>query len=286
MVKYGTILDGSELEGSEESYRVIQKLGEGAFSRAYHIKRLSDGTNFVLKTPKDSDHFRRLYGEKDFLKRFSHSDYVIKIHGFVSMRYDRKKTHGLILEHGGIPLNKSKRVGQTVVQKAVEVAVKIGRGLMYLHKNGIIHRDVKPPNIFVEKRSLEKGFPFDRADVKIGDLDSATLRNSGDVETRYGVGTEHYIAPEAIYGEDSEKSDMYSLARTVRWMIMADGRDGLGEKQRLGLEEWISKHDGSLRKDFGIPKKLDNLLLSGISENPSRRISAAGFVAEIEKMRF
>ena len=83
-------------------------------------------------------------------------------------------------------------------------AATVAEALAYAHRCGVLHRDVKPSNVFVG----------DDGSVKLGDFGIACL--AGAAASRDGSGTGRYMAPEQAVGEATELSDQYSLGVTVR----------------------------------------------------------------------
>ena len=83
-------------------------------------------------------------------------------------------------------------------------AATVAEALAYAHRCGVLHRDVKPSNVFVG----------DDGSVKLGDFGIACL--AGAAASRDGSGTGRYMAPEQAVGEATELSDQYSLGVTIR----------------------------------------------------------------------
>ncbi len=85
----------------------------------------------------------------------------------------------------------------------------IGRGVAYLHENGVVHRDLKPANIFVENGHL-----------KIGDYGlSRRISLSQGGELTQGVGTPHYMAPEIKSGNYTQSIDIYACGVMLYEML-------------------------------------------------------------------
>jgi hypothetical protein len=90
------------------------------------------------------------------------------------------------------------------MEDVARLGVAVAEALAYAHRCGILHRDVKPSNIFIGDSGM----------VKLGDFGLACLVSDGVMDTS---GTKRYMAPEVLNGgEVSEASDQYSLGVTLR----------------------------------------------------------------------
>ncbi|WP_412060551.1 serine/threonine-protein kinase [Rubrivirga sp. IMCC45206] len=84
----------------------------------------------------------------------------------------------------------------------VDIAVQAARGLAFAHRNGVLHRDVKPDNVFVTDTGV----------VKVLDFGIARLESDMDTVTQAAVGTPRYMSPEQIRGEAVDRrTDVYSF---------------------------------------------------------------------------
>ncbi|EAY03443.1 CAMK family protein kinase [Trichomonas vaginalis G3] len=135
-------------------------------------------------------------------------------------------------------------IGENII---AQFFYQCARGLQYLHNQGYIHRDIKPPNIFIDKNK----------NASLEDLENST--NDPDSQSAYGNGT--YAAPE-IYkeGQNTKKSDIYSIGAT--------------------FEEYILKIQG----DDDFKNDLLDIVSQTKAEEPDNRISADDLVSQLEEL--
>lgn len=108
-----------------------------------------------------------------------------------------------------------RRAGPLPVAEAVAYAIEIGRGLEAAHSARLVHRDVKPQNVLIDRQGRAKVTDFGIARSLEGD---ATLTDSGSV-----LGTTDYVAPEQAMGEGvTEQSDLYSLGVCLYEMLTGE----------------------------------------------------------------
>jgi serine/threonine protein kinase/uncharacterized protein YecT (DUF1311 family) len=109
------------------------------------------------------------------------------------------------------------------VDMAVRILREVASALAYAHSQGIVHRDVKPENIFLEETGIDRAL---LADFGIARLLGAT---SELTLTGTAIGTPLYMSPEQVDGRDVDgRSDIYSLG-LVGWEMLAGRRPWAGE---------------------------------------------------------
>jgi hypothetical protein len=149
-------------------------------------------------------------------------------------------------------------------------------GLKHAHEKGVVHRDIKPDNIFLAQKD-------DEVVVKILDFGIAKLRaGSGDdpAATRAGltVGTPAYLSPEqAVGGEITPASDLYSASVVLFEMIA--GRPPFSEKEPLAmLGAHVSRPPPSLHDvapELELPENLEEVLARGLAKVSTERYTNA-----------
>ncbi|MCC7012490.1 MAG: protein kinase [Planctomycetes bacterium] len=199
-----TRFDGYELRrplgsgGMGELYEAWQ----AALQRAVAIKFLANG---VLMTPRAKSRFQR---EVEALARFAHPN-IVRVFGTGSVEGQPYVAMELVV---GEPL--SRRIPRTddlpdraAVAQLVRWTIQIARALDHVHELGVIHRDVKPANILIDR----VGHPT-LIDFGLASTDSTDeLTQSGEF-----VGTLSYAAPEQAFGERVDRrADVYGLAATL-----------------------------------------------------------------------
>ncbi len=244
-------------------YTVTEKIGHGGSSIIYR------GVHSVLTLPvaiKMLNH--ELAMDPDFLDIFRNEAKTIAQlnHPNIVKVYDIEelyKTVFIIMEYlDGTLLKNIMRTGSRLsVSQIVEITLQICHGLEYAHKNGIIHQDINPGNIFVQPEGL----------VKIIDFGLARRRGTID-ENFLFPGTIYYISPEQINGQPvDERSDIYSLGITVYEMItgkMPFPGDRMKDIIAWHLQEDIADTRTTIKD---LPDELHTFLMRTIRKDPSER---------------
>ena len=104
------------------------------------------------------------------------------------------------------------------VAQAVEIADQVAAALEEAHRHGIVHRDVKPGNVFVDPRGR----------VKVGDFGIARMDGSELTQTGVGLGTPGYLAPEVVRGGRADaRADVFALG-ALTYALLAGRKPFLG----------------------------------------------------------
>lgn len=251
----GNIKESKAAASQIPGYKVLGKLGSGAMAVVYKAKQLSlDRTVAIKVLPRrfteKSDYISRFFKEGKIAAKLNHNNIVQAIdvgeagglYYFV-MEYVEGKT---LYDD----LSKGKIFGE---QEAIDIVTQLARALAHAHSNGMIHRDVKPKNIMINKDGV----------VKLADMGLA--RETSDVEAAKNeegkaFGTPYYIAPEQIRGEISidGRADLYALGATFFHMVT-----GRVPFEASTPAEVMKKH---LREPLVPPDHINTALSAGVAE--------------------
>jgi serine/threonine-protein kinase len=226
----GRFVPGTLLGGR---YRIIGLLGRGGMGEVYRATDLMLGQSVALKfLPVEASSnprlLERFHGEVRVARQVSHPNVcrvydIGEIEGmpFISMEYvDGEDLAGLLT-----------RIGRLPSDKALETARKLCAGLAAAHDRGVIHRDLKPQNIMMNKRG----------EVVIMDFGLAAIADQlTGVEVRNG--TPAYMAPEQLKGSEvTAKSDIYSLGLVLYELFTGKKPyDAKNARQLLEMQEAVS----------------------------------------------
>ena len=199
--------------------RLIQRIGRGGMGDVWMARNEATQAEVAVKTLQRSErtptHDERFRREARLAATISHRN-VVRIFDLVD---DADGTLGLVMEllRGGTLEACMRERGSISTLNGIAVAVPILSALHHVHQKGIVHRDVKPANMFF---AVE---PDGHVIPKILDFGIAKLPAASSPLTVDGsvLGTPHYMAPEQIRGsEDLDgRSDMFSLAVVLYEML-------------------------------------------------------------------
>ncbi len=155
-------------------------------------------------------------------------------------------------------------------RKAMEVIADVCAALDFSHRNGIVHRDMKPANIMISRSGAVKVMDFGIARA-IADSSSPVT------QTAAVIGTAQYLSPEQAQGNPVDaRSDVYSLG-CVLYEILTGEPPFKGDSPVAVAYQHVREDPQlpSLVHD-GVPRELDSIVLKAMSKNPANRYQSAG----------
>ncbi|XP_058086344.1 MAP3K epsilon protein kinase 1-like isoform X2 [Magnolia sinica] len=193
----------------DNKYMLGDEIGKGAYGRVYKGLDLENGDFVAIKQVSleniAQEDLNIIMQEIDLLKNLNHKN-IVKYLGSL-----KTKTHLHIIleyvENGSLAnIIKPTKFGPFPEQLVAFYIAQVLEGLVYLHEQGVIHRDIKGANILTTKEGL----------VKLADFGVATKLTEADVNTYSVVGTPYWMAPEVIEMSGvCAASDIWSVGCTV-----------------------------------------------------------------------
>ena len=257
-------------------YNVLSLLGIGGMAVVFECKDLYTNDTVAVKILKE-ELLDDVDSVADFKKEIKAT--IQMSHPSIMQIYNEgvwKKRPYLVLEYlkGQTLLDKIEYYTKFTVKEACEIMLQLLDAVAYTHNHQIIHRDIKPQNIFY----LPNGT------VKLGDVGIA--KNEKDAENHGKIlGSVHYLAPEVLTGKSfSIASDIYACGITffqlVTGVLPFDG--STEEVAKAHVKNELPKPSMFVSS---IPERLDQIILKATSKNPKKRFkNAAEFKCEIEAL--
>lgn len=281
-LRSGTLFT-KEPSGNIGSYELLSKLGQGGMGSVYLARHRQLDKKVAVKllpalSAQRDDTVARFQREMRAAGRLEHPAIVR-----ATDAGEAGGVHYLVMEAiDGLDISRVARyAGRLSVANACEIVRQAAVGLAYAHEQGIVHRDVKPSNLMLDRN----------ANIKILDLGLAQLSLCGEPAaeiTTVGqlVGTLDYMAPEqAERGCTVDAyADVYSLAATLYCLLAGHpplARADRGtpiEKLRSLIED--TPQDIALRR-HDLPVELSKLIMRWLNKEPTLRASSAQEVADL-----
>lgn len=265
---------GEQVPGTP--YLVVSRIGQGGMGSVYEVEHRELGKRFVLKALLDQfcqrdDLVQRLRNEWRSLGRLEHPNIVSVSDAGVAANgapfYVMERLYGESLA-GALG-----RLGRLSLLDSMRIAAEVLEGLSAAHEIGIVHRDVKPPNIFITQSGSAKLLDFGIA--KLTDGASKELTGRG-----IAIGTPRYMSPEQAAGEKVDgRADLYAVGLVLFEMVCGNGPFDGCESHEVFLAH-ITRLPPRLSDLIeGISPELDGLVASLLAKRPQDRPQTAGTAA-------
>ena len=156
-------------------------------------------------------------------------------------------------------------------RSVARVGVQVAEALAHAHAQGVLHRDVKPSNLLLDRQGRVWITDFGLAKAEGAD----ELTHTGDI-----VGTLRFMAPERFDGHSLPQSDVYGLGLTLYELLTLRPAFDDTNKARL-VEKVLHQPPVPLRKiDARVPRDLETVVLKCIAKDPAERYASAEALAE------
>jgi eukaryotic-like serine/threonine-protein kinase len=265
-------------------YRIVRKLGSGGMANVYLAEDQELGRRVAIKILND-----RHAGDEQFVERFrreaknaaglSHPN-IVSIYDrgeategtyYIAMEYlDGRSLKELIVSRGPAP-----------IPIAIDYTRQILAALRFAHRNGVIHRDIKPHNILVDSEGRVKVTDFGIARAEQAGASAQQMTEAGSI-----IGTAQYLSPEQARGTQVDAtSDLYSLG-IVLYELLTGTVPFSGETPvEIAMKHLSAIPDPPSELRHDVPHALDMVVLRALAKDPRDRYqSAEEMDADLERV--
>ncbi len=249
-----------------QRYKIISELGKGGMSDVYEARDVIFRREVALKiikfeNAKRIDNLIRFQNEARFSAAFNHKN-IVKIYDYG--------------EYNNLPYIVTEFVkGQTLrdvldykrtfsLNESCSIMLQLCDALIEVHSKNIIHRDIKPQNIYYANDG----------EIKLGDFGISILLGSGmNVnENKKIMGTAQYLAPELVYGEKpSFQSDIYAMGITFYELLTGrvpfDGKN----PHEVAVMQVEKEIPSPLTINPDLPKEVEYIIFKAVNKNLDQR---------------
>ena len=262
-------------------YEIQSALGAGGMGEVHRARDTRLGRDVAIKVlpeafANNGDRLERFEHEARLLSTVNHPN-ILAIHDVGS----QGSLHYLVSELlEGQTLREKMNAGPLSQRRVTEYAIEIARGLAAAHEKGVVHRDLKPDNIFITKDNRVKILDFGLAKQSViegGQTgESATLAGPSPTQPGTVMGTAGYMSPEQVRGQAVDhRSDIFSFGAILYEMV--SGKRAFKGDSSVETMNAILKEDPSELSESGlnIMPALERIVRHCLEKEPGLRFQSA-----------
>ena len=260
-------------------YRVVRKLGGGGMADVYLCEDLTLGRHVAVKVL-----LQRYLDDPTFVERFRREAKAaagLNQQNLVSI-YDWGEVDGtyyIVMEYveGETLKDLIRRRDRLSGNEAVAVGLQLLAAVEFAHRSGIVHRDIKPQNVMIDRDGT----------IKVMDFGIARAGDSGMTEAGSILGTAQYLAPEQAKGyQVDERSDLYSVGVVLYEMLTGTVPFKGDSAVTVALKHVNEVPAEPAELVPGMPYALNQIVLKAMAKDPAYRYqTAAEFARDLRAAR-
>ena len=249
-------------------YEIVEELGKGGMGRVYRVEDKKIGEEVALKLIKpeiasDQTMIERFRNELKLARKITHKN-VCRMHDF----HEEEGIPFITMEYvEGEDLKSFMHSRGKIIEEAISIAKHVCEGLAEAHVLGVVHRDLKPQNIMIDKkgRAIIMDFGIARS------IEAPGVTSSGMM-----IGTPDYISPEQAEGEEADqRSDIYSLGSILYEMVTGSVPFKGDTALSVALKHKTKIPPDPMKLNPEVPKELSRLILVCMEKDRERRYQTA-----------
>jgi len=255
----------------DSRYEILSIVGRGSRSVVYHARDIIDGgpevALKVLINKKEGVPTSERLRKEALAMVSSHHRYVIRLDDFHSVG-DLSYLSMEFAPEGDLRKYAAKKDGKLSAAQVEKFLLQASEALEYIHKVGIVHRDIKPDNILV----------INEEEIRIADFGVALLPgdDANAEEFKLAVGTMDYMAPEVLEGKPCDsRTDLYALGVTAYELLTGKcpfAQVALTEQMNIRKDDAFP-HLSSICPEA--PKYLADIIMRALKNDPEQRYRSA-----------
>ncbi|WP_282171887.1 Stk1 family PASTA domain-containing Ser/Thr kinase [Cytobacillus firmus] len=256
------MIKGRRLSGR---YRIIDMIGGGGMANVYLAHDMILDRDVAVKVlrmdfAEDEEFIRRFHREAQSATSLAHPN-IVNIYDVG----EEDSIYYIVMEYvDGQTLKQYIQQNSPIrIEDALEILKQLTSAISHAHQNHIIHRDIKPHNILIDRHG----------NVKITDFGIAMALSATSItQTNSVLGSVHYLSPEqARGGMANRKSDIYSLG-IVMFELLTGRLPFSGESAvSIALKHLQSETPSLKRWNPSIPQSVENIVLKATAKDPFHR---------------